>query len=145
MPVPAGTMSPGDAHAGQNTGLLDLPTAAMCVERDVGSLWFGTLDAISEAESLGLSLCFTNPASAQEMMPPLWEWCCAEPWPRERMGQAARYRWGWCQRRFASPDSFNINIYLNYKTPSPATYSAARLQLSEMMVTAPTDGRLVWA
>lgn len=64
---------------------------------------------------------------------------------REPTGQAARHRQSGCQRHFASPDSFNINIYLNDKTPSPATYSAARLQLSGMTVTAPTDGRLVWA
>lgn len=63
----------------------------------------------------------------------------------ELTGQAVRYRRSGCQCHFASPDSFNINIYLNYKTPSPATYSAARLQLSGMTVTAPTDERLVWA
>ena len=64
---------------------------------------------------------------------------------RELTGQVARYRRSGCQHHFTSPDSFNINIYLNYKTPRPATYSAARLQLSGMMVTAPTDGRLVRA
>lgn len=63
----------------------------------------------------------------------------------ELTGQAVRYQRSGCQCHFASPDSFNINIYLNYKTPSPATYSAARLQLSGMTVTAPTDERLVWA
>lgn len=63
---------------------------------------------------------------------------------RERVGQCETGGAG-IKHHFASPDSFNINIYLNYKTPIPATYSAARLQLSGLTVTAPIDGRLLWA
>lgn len=60
-------------------------------------------------------------------------------------GQMARYRRSGCQRHSASPDSFNINVYLQDRSRSPAPYSAARLQLSGTTVTAPADGRLVWA
>lgn len=66
----------------------------------------------------------------------------AVPW-RKLTGRVKRLDGGRARgrRRFASPDSFNINIYLNYKTLIPATYSAARLQLSGMMVTASAAGR----
>lgn len=78
---------------------------------------------------------------------PMSEPGAQRPWLRvpSRGLQLAWYRQSGCHRHFAGPDSFNINIYLNYKTPSPATYSTARLQLSGMMVTALVNRGLVWA
>lgn len=71
--------------------------------------------------------------------PTFWRGSGTGPWVLPRV---TRYRRSSIRHHLGSRDSFNINIYLDSQTPIPVTYSAARLQLSGMMVTAPTDGRL---